>query len=283
MRNSTIDLHMHSSYSDGSDPVPALLEAVRQAGIRLFSLTDHDTIDGLAPMAGLLPDDMQLIRGIEFSCISPAGKCHILGYGFNPAEPVFRETVRSASSLRYGKLTKRLNYLEEHFGIVFQAAELNWLHSQTSPGRPHIAELLVRRGLAAGIQDAFTKYLDQIPSPRIDAGKAIRAILSAGGIPVWAHPFGEKPSVRETEEAVLRQLKVLKDLGLRGLECCYSQYDDSQEAFLLETAARSGLLISGGSDYHGSRKQIALGVLGSGTAEYDPMERFTILRELLPQ
>ena len=281
MRNSTIDLHMHSACSDGSDPVPDLLQAVQRAGIRTFALTDHDTVDGLEPMSRLIPQGMRLIRGIEFSCLSPAGKCHILGYGFDPREPVFRETVREASSLRYDKLAQRLDYLKEHFGIVFEKGELSWLHDQTSPGRPHIAELLVKRGLASDIQDAFTRYLDQIPSPRIDAGKAIRAILSAGGIPVWAHPFGESPASLDTEEAVLDQLSVLMDLGLRGLECCYSQYDDGQEAFLLTTAAANGLLVSGGSDYHGDRKPIALGELGTGPEEYDPMERFTILRELL--
>ena len=274
-----IDLHIHSSCSDGSDPVPALLDKLRRAGIRRFALTDHDTIRGLAEMEALVPPDMTFLPGIEFSCVTGDIKCHILGYGFDREDPGFLETVREASALRYDKLAFRLTYLEEEYGIVFDREELAWLHGQSSPGRPHLAELLVRRGLAEDITDAFVRYLGNMPSPRIDAGQAIRVIREAGGIAVWAHPYGETPAEFLSNREIRARLAVLTGLGIRGLECFYSQYNDSQEAFLRELAQAQGLYISGGSDYHGTRKTNRLGVLGKGSLP-ESAACLTILREL---
>ncbi len=111
MIKSDFDLHIHSSYSDGSDSVAELLEAIKREGIRFFSLTDHDTVDGIREMEQLIPEGVCFIPGIEFSCISDAGKCHILGYGYDIDNPIFQETAQEASTLRYEKLSLRLNYL----------------------------------------------------------------------------------------------------------------------------------------------------------------------------
>ena len=276
----SVDLHMHSSCSDGSDPVPELLNKLRQTGIDLFALTDHDTIDGIREMQRIVPEDMTFIPGIEFSCSTGSFKCHILGYGYDLGNPQFLETVREASALRYDKLNHRLEYLKEHFRIRFNERELDWLRRQSSPGRPHLAELLMRRGLVSSIAEGFETYLNQMPSPRIDAGKAIRAILAAGGIPVWAHPFGESPAERITAEEMKARAEALIELGIQGLECWYSQYSEAMIHTLLRTAWNRDLLVSGGSDYHGTRKQNILGSLGKGLSPADPLSELTILRRL---
>lgn len=273
-----VDLHIHSSCSDGSDPVPALVEKLRRAGIRIFSLTDHDTVLGLGEARALVPEDMVFLPGAEFSCAAGAIKCHILGYGFDPSDEGLLDMIRSASGLRRKKLRLRLDRLREEHRIEFGRKELDWLFRQPSAGRPHLAELLIRRGLVSSPREAFDRFLDGMPSPRIDAGTAIRAILAAGGIPVWAHPFGETAKDFLTEEEVLDRLPVLEALGIRGLECYYSQYGGARSRFLLETARARGLLISGGSDYHGTRKEIDLGDLGRDAPKLDPLEDLTVLR-----
>ena len=276
----SVDLHMHSSCSDGSDSVPKLLDNLRKAGVRLFSLTDHDTIGGIREMQRLVPEDMTFIPGIEFSCTTGAFKCHILGYGYDSENPKFLETVREASALRYDKLTPRLEYLKEHYQIRFNERELDWLFRQSSPGRPHLAELLMRRGLVSSIAEGFETYLNQMPSPRIDAGKAVRAILAAGGIPVWAHPFGESQAERISAEEMRERAEALIELGIQGLECWYSQFTEAMIRTLLRTAQERNLLVSGGSDYHGTRKPNVLGSLGAGVSLADPEAELTILRRL---
>ena len=272
--------HAHSSCSDGSDTVSELLDNLRRTGIGLFSLTDHDTIRGIREMKRLVPKDMTFIPGIEFSCIAGSAKCHILGYGYDPENELFLETVQGALNLRYDKLTSRLEYLKEVFRIRFNEKELDWLRRQSSPGRPHLAELLIGRGMVSSISEAFETYLNQMPSPRIDAGKAVRAILSAGGIPVWAHPFGESPAERISEEEMYVRLDTLTGLGIQGLECWYSQYTEDMIHILLRAAQDRHLLVSGGSDYHGIRKKIALGTLGKGVSPGSPMSELTVLRRL---
>ena len=279
-KKSCVDLHMHSSCSDGSDSVPELLDHLRQTGIRLFSLTDHDTIGGVREMQRLVPEDMTFIPGIEFSCIAGRSKCHILGYGYDPENALFLETVREALALRYDKLTSRLEYLRETFQIRFNERELDWLRRQASPGRPHLAELLIGRGMVADITEAFATYLSKMPSPRIDAGDAIRAILAAGGVPVWAHPFGESLQEWISEEEMRARLEVLTGLGIKGMECWYSQYSEDMIQTLLRAAGEHQLLVSGGSDYHGTRKKIALATLGKGVSPKDPMTELTVLRRL---
>ena len=275
-----VDLHIHSSCSDGSDSIDELLEAIKREGIRIFSLTDHDTVKGIREMEKIVPEEIRFIPGVEFSCITDVGKCHILGYGFDLDDPVFQTVIQEASSLRYDKLSQRLTYLRETFQITFNQSELDWLHSQNSAGRPHIAELMIRRGIVSSRDEAFEKYLGQMPSPRMDAGKVIHAIRSAGGIAVWAHPFGEKSSEFLLENEVLKLLDRLIKLGIQGIECYYSQYDDEKNQYLVGLAQENNLWISGGSDYHGERKIISLGTLEETTNQFFPKSKLTILKAL---
>ena len=274
-----IDLHLHSSASDGSDSIPELLRKVQSNGLSAFSVTDHDTIDGALEMQNLVPKGIQYIPGIEFTCITPHGKCHILGYRYDPNCPELQEVLAHGKLLRSRKLTRRLEIMEENFGIRLTEQEMSWLLSQKSPCKPHIANVLVKRGLFPDNKTAISEVLDhcEVPNSRIDAAEAIPAIRKAGGIPVWAHPLGGEGEDLLTEQAFKAQLACLRSAGIQGLECFYSRYSQENIDFLRKAAYENSLLISGGSDYHGkNKKNISIGKLNADCKDI-PKEQLTIL------
>ena len=260
-----LDLHIHTAASDGSDTPAELARKVAAAGLTLFSVTDHDTIDGALEMEGLVPHGVRYIRGVEFSCVSPAGKCHILGYHYDPDHPAFRAALAEVRQLRLEKLERRLEKLRREYAIELTDAELRWLYSRNSPGKPHLGRILLDRGLAPSLDSAIRTYLKDVPGrDRIEARTAVEAILASGGFPVWAHPLGGEGEKRLTTEEFEGLLTALTGYGIRGLECRYSRYSAHEAAFLEERAKKLGLAITGGSDYHGKNKTgIALGQLGS--------------------
>ncbi|MBO5572783.1 MAG: PHP domain-containing protein [Clostridium sp.] len=280
------DLHMHSAYSDGSDTPAEIIEKLRRREITTFALTDHDTIAGCDEMARVVPEDMTFFRGIEFSCKSDAGKCHILGYAYDPKSPDIREAVAEGERLRDRKFYERLEHLRVQHGIVFDSDEMHWLLSRTSVGKPHIASLLIKRGLVTDIKEAIDLYIDdhgqkmKTGNTRIPASMAVKAILAAGGIPVWAHPLGGEGERRISAEEFQAQLETLLSYGLQGLECWYSRYTEKEIQGLLGTAQEKGLLVSGGSDYHGKNKPtIYPGLLNCENVTV-PEESLTILLRL---
>ena len=264
------DLHIHTAASDGTDSPASLAQKVVEAGLELFSVTDHDTIDGALAIQALIPPGIGYIRGVEFSCVSPGGKCHILGYGFDPEHPAFRAALLEGAQLRREKLENRIVHLREKFGIRLMAEEQQWLHSLKSPGKPHLGKLLVKRGLAEDLSTAIKTYLSGVPGrDRIDSKTAIDAILSAGGLAVWAHPLGGEGEKRLTEREFEARLAVLLSQGIQGLECCYSRYSRGESELLLQHARSHGLIATGGSDYHGNNKKgIQLGCLGTEMVEW---------------
>ena len=260
------DLHIHTTASDGSDTPRQLAQKLRQARLELFSVTDHDTIDGALEMEHLVPQGVRYIRGVEFSCISPAGKCHILGYGYDPGHPSFQAALEEGRRLRLEKLERRLRHLQEHFSLELTDQERQWLFSLNSPGKPHLGRILLNRGLAPDLDNAIRTYLGRVPGrDRIEAETAVRAIGESGGVSVWAHPLGGEGEKRLTGEAFQAQLQVLLGYGIRGMECWYSRYSREEIEFLMETAQKRSLIPTGGSDYHGiNKKGITLGMLCAG-------------------
>lgn len=254
-----IDLHMHSAISDGTDTPAELLSCVRAAGIDVFSLTDHDAIDGCRQIKALLtPDDPQFLFGVEFSCKDACGKYHILGYGYDPDSPAIRSVVEAGHANRMKKLGLRLARLKEDYGIAFPAADVRALYALFNPGKPHLAKLMIRYGYAETIRQAFTEVLNRLHVPDLYTlpEKAILGILGAGGVPVLAHPcFGDGDQLiigTELKERVRR----LTAFGLKGLEGYYSGYTDTLRDAVLSLADEFDLYITVGSDYHGSNKLI---------------------------
>lgn len=270
---SLIDLHIHTTASDGSDSPAELARKV--AGLRIFSVTDHDTIDGALQMENLVPPGTVYIRGVEFSCVSPAGKCHILGYGYDPRHPALLAALEEGRTLRLEKLQRRLEALRAHFGIILTDDELSRLYSLNSPGKPHLGKILLDRGLAETLDGAIQTYLKiRVPGrDRIDAGHAIAAIEKAGGRSVWAHPLGGEGEKRLTPEEFEDQLQTLLAAGLKGMECHYSRYSREEIQFLRDRAAAHGLTVTGGSDYHGiNKRDLELGMLSMEDTPWTPTE-----------
>ena len=267
---SRVDLHIHTTASDGSDTPAELAAKVKEAGLKLFSVTDHDTIEGALAMEALVPAGVRYLRGVEFSCTDPAGKCHILGYGYDPDHPAFRAALEEGRQLRLGKMRLRLEQLRRDFGIELTRAEADWLWSRKSPGKPHLGRIILDRGLADNIDSAIRGFLRDVPGrDRIGAKAAVAAILESGGFPVWAHPLGGEGEKRLSGQKFEGLLTALTAHGIRGLECHYSRYTAGEAAFLEAHAQALGLAVTGGSDYHGSNKRgIELGVLGMDTADW---------------
>ena len=276
-----IDLHLHTVASDGSDTPGELLTKAREAGLEVISITDHDTFAGSALAVSLPHNGVKVITGIEFSCCTEGEDgfdCHILGYGFDPDNETLLAAIRHGREMRLFKLGARLEYLKKHFAIEFTEEEIAWLHSLNSVARPHLAMLMIKRGLATDVADAFDKYLKVggFPDDRIDAREAIKAILAAGGVPVFAHPIGGEREARISREELIKRVLTLKSMGLMGLECLYSRYAKDEVDMLISLADENGLLVSGGSDYHGENKTVVLGSLSSDGSVYDG-SRATIL------
>ena len=265
-----IDLHLHTTASDGSDTPSELLALAKEVGLTVISVTDHDTLAGCIEAIKIPQNDVKIITGIEFSCHHYGEcdfDCHILGYGFDIDSPDLLSAIAHGREMRLFKLESRLKYLESCIGIKFNEEELSWLHSLNSVAKPHLAELIVKRGLADGIADAIQKYLkgDAFPDDRIDAVEAIKAIRVAGGIPVYAHPIGGEMEKRLTQEEVEPRIDALVSAGLMGLECYYSRYSSADEELLASLAEKYGLLTSAGSDYHGKNKTVVITTLATDT------------------
>ena len=277
------DLHLHSDNSDGSASVKELVDIVIKAGIKIFSLTDHDTVEGikeveqsykqLSPInkkgvkkvKKLIPDGFKFINGVELTCKVDNIKCHILGYGVNTEAKELTELIETGKKLRRQKLETRIKYLKDVWNIELTKDELDWLYSRKSVVKTHLANILVNRGLSDNNVDAMKKYLDECKTgnTKFDGRTAINVIKSSGGIPVWAHPLGGEGEEHLTEKEFLPQLKTMIESGIQGLECYYSRYSLKEVEFLIKCAKENNLLISGGSDWHGTNKTVPLGRLNT--------------------
>lgn len=252
------DFHLHTNVSDGSDTVEELYHKIKAANVHTFAVTDHDVMEGSLAMENLTENDPEItyIRGIEFSCTTYVKKCHILGYNFDPSDEYFLDVLAEGRRLRQEKTEKRIRFWEEELNIILTPEELSWLKMQKSPGKPTFGKIILDRGLAPDMPAAIKQFLNpcKIGSSRISAEKAIAAISHAGGISIWAHPLGGEGEKRLTKEEFYLQLDTLMKSGIHGLECYYSRYSQEDISFLVETANKYNLLISGGSDYHGTVK-----------------------------
>lgn len=264
--NSYVDLHMHSKASDGTDLIPGLLLKIQESGIKTFALTDHDTIKGVLEMQDIVPAGVTFIRGVELSSKTEVAKCHILGYNYDTENKEFRAFVEEAHEVRKDKFERRIRYLKETFDIEFTEEEMAELKKDNSPGKPQIAAMLLKKLKPdypeLTVDDIFKTYLKSLPSGRVDGIRAVKAIIAAGGVAVWAHPLGGIREKRLDAEKFSKQLRVLMDAGIRGLECYYSEYTMEEVEKLCCAAKEHGILISGGSDYHGTGKpHLHLGML----------------------
>ena len=257
-----IDLHMHSTYSDGTDTPEQLLQHVKEAGITFFSVTDHDSVEAAGLMADLRSvNDPFFISGVEFSCRDEEGQYHILGYGIEPEARPIRTIVNKAHTIRMDKVVMRLKKLKEEFGIHFPEKEITELLQQPNPGKPHIGNLMVRYGYVKSKEQAFREYLNgmRVKGGYVRPEEAIKAILDSGGVPVLAHPFyGSGDQLILGAEMEERLLKLIR-FGLEGTEAYYSGFTEKLTKQMLAWAEKYNLYVTAGSDYHGSNKMVKIG------------------------
>ena len=258
-----IDLHLHSTNSDGSDTPEELVRNGRRLGLKAMALTDHDNMGGV-------PSFLEACRacgvtgfaGVEISAAVEEGhgSLHILGYGVNPCHPLVQESlarVLDGRAWRNEQILARLNEL----GLELEWNEVLACAGEDVVGRPHFAQAMIDRGYLSSVAEAFERYLAKgrpayVDRYRLYPEEGIRMIREAGGVAVLAHPFSW-----EIDEARLEAgLRRLKDTGLGGVEAVYSEYTSEQTITLLRLAKKMELLTTGGSDYHGSPKpEIAMG------------------------
>lgn len=276
------DLHVHSNNSDGSDSVENLVKEIKKANLEIFALTDHDTIAGCIEITKYIPENIKFIPSIELTCQTGDIKCHILGFNCNPADEKLNALIQKGKELRRKKLEIRLDYIKNVLHIDLTNDELNWLYSRKSVVKTHLANLLVKRKMAKTNVEAMQKYLDGIKTgnTRFSIEEAIDAIVTSGGIPVWAHPLGGEGEKHIAHEKFMPRLEKMIAYGIKGLECYYSRYTLEEVKFLINCANSNNLLISGGSDYHGTNKEnIQLAKLNVDSTPIDA-ENLTILKYL---
>ena len=266
----TIDLHMHTAVSDGTDTPAEIAEKVAEAGIGLFSVTDHDAVKAGRILRGILKESgPAFVPGIEFSCKDEEGKYHILGYGFDPDGEAIGTVVETGHGYRVKKVRARLDYLKTEFGFEFPQEEIEALFALDNPGKPHIGNLMVKYGYAESKDRAIKEFINRVRfrSEYVRPEEAIRGILGSGGIPVLAHPvFGSGDELIVGEEMDGR-LKRLMAMGLQGVEAFYSGFTPKLRNQMLSFAETYGLYVTAGSDYHGSNKLIPLADTGLDEAD----------------
>jgi predicted metal-dependent phosphoesterase TrpH len=266
MPSSFVDLHCHSTASDGTLPPREVVRLAKQSNLSAMALTDHDTIAGIADAS----DEAQklgidFLPGIEISCHYPRpGTMHLLGYGIDPASSVLKNMTEKLIGGRDERNAKVIDALQQQ-GVAISMQDVLDAAGGEVIGRPHIAQVLLKKGYVSSIKQAFDKYLGQGGSAYFDKEqltprRAIEMIREARGIPVLAHPVQlRKENFAQLENAI----KELVDFGLGGVEVIHSDHRDAMIAALEELAKRFKLLKTGGSDFHGSNKpNIQLGVAG---------------------
>ncbi|MFJ3136929.1 PHP domain-containing protein [Streptomyces sp. NPDC086843] len=269
-----IDLHTHSTASDGTDTPAELVRKAASAGLDVVALTDHDTTRGHAEALAALPPGLTLVTGAELSCRLDDISMHMLAYLFDPEEPALlaeRELVRDDRVPRAKGMITKLNEL----GVPVTWEQVARIAGDGSVGRPHVASALVELDVVASVSDAFTpEWLADggrayMPKHETDPFEALRLVKNAGGVAVLAHPAASKRGRTVPESAIAS----LAEAGLDGIEVDHMDHDPATRARLCGLAGEVGLLTTGSSDYHGSRKTCVLGEFTTDPEVYGEITR----------
>lgn len=256
-----VDLHTHSTKSDGSYTPTELVDYAIVKGLRAVALTDHDTIDGLKEAvlhAGALAQagqpSVEVVPGIEFSTEYEKKDVHIVGLYISHDAPFFQMKLREFVDSRINRNIKMCRNLQSA-GIDITFEKLQSRNPGAVITRAHYAAYLFENGYVKSRQDAFSQYLGDhtkyfVPREKVTPAQAVSMILEAGGVPVLAHP----PLYHMGQDRLDTLVGSLKDIGLMGIEAVYCSYTNQDERDMRRLAAKYDLLLSGGSDFHGVNK-----------------------------
>jgi predicted metal-dependent phosphoesterase TrpH len=247
MSGGAVDLHAHTTASDGTLPPRELVRTAARHGVRVLAVTDHDSTDGLAEAldeAGRL--GLTIVPGLEINCDVEGAEIHVLGYLGDWEAPWFQDFLREQRAERVARvhrIAERLTAL----GLPIDPAEVFALAGDGAPGRPHVAQVMVNRGYVRSVREAFDRYLKaggpaSVPRRRLAPVEAVAVIRRAGGVPVLAHPgLADRDAL----------IPGLVEAGLMGIEAYYAEHSPAQTAAYLALCRRFDLVATGGSDYHG--------------------------------
>lgn len=261
MPHPRIDLHTHSTASDGTDRPAELVAVAAEAGVDVLAITDHDTTAGWAEAAAALPAGMRLLRGAEFSCVSPTGRgdrdvaVHLLGYQFDPEHPAIVAEQARLRAERVERLRRMTEKMAADGYPVDPDAVFSFLPEGASAGRPHLARALVAAGVVGSVSEAFATLLYNgspyfVPKTDTPVRSAIDMVRSAGGFAVFAHPLARRRG-RVVEPSVIAELA---EAGLAGVEVDHPDHAPEDRALLRKLVAGTRLVATGSSDYHGTNK-----------------------------
>jgi predicted metal-dependent phosphoesterase TrpH len=243
-----IDLHVHTSCSDGALAPEEIVAAAKAGGLGVIALTDHDTAVGVAParVAAAARGGPEVVAGIELTCSLDGAEVHLLGYGIDPVHASIAGFSERGAALRRARLVGMVAKLNA-LGVRVGVEEVEVPPGCASVGRPHLARALVKRGAVPTFQEAFNRYLSDggpawIPSGGPPVAEGIAAVHEAGGVSVWAHP--------SLEDA--RRFPHARALGLDGAETVRPRLEPTASLALEQAARDAGLLFGGGSDWHGA-------------------------------
>jgi predicted metal-dependent phosphoesterase TrpH len=269
-----IDLHTHSSVSDGTDTPAELLAVAAAAGLDVVALTDHDTTAGWGPAELARPPGLTVVPGMELSCRwfpddQPPISVHLLGYLFDPLAPAFlaeRARLRDERLSRGERIATAL--ADDGHPVVWE--EIVERSAGGVVGRPHIARALVDGGVVGSVDEAFATLLHHrspyyVAKADTDVRDGIRLIRAAGGVPVFAHGMARSRGRVVGDAAIVAMVET----GLLGLEVDHPDHTPEERDHLRRVAADHGLLTTGSSDYHGANKRIPIGACTTAPDQYE--------------
>jgi predicted metal-dependent phosphoesterase TrpH len=246
---SRIDLHIHSTASDGKFSPEDIVHRAIKLGLTVIALCDHDSVNGVIPAleAARAFPQISVIPGVEVSTYTPGSEVHLLGYFVDYTDPEFKAALVSLRSSRRARADKMIAKLKS-LNVHIDWEQVQEIAGSGSIGRPHIAQVMLEKGYITSIKEAFTKYIGfegpaYIERQKITSVEAAALVIKAGGLPVLAHPL-----TASNPEAIIAELKTA---GLVGLEINYNGYTKDERDSLAQLAKKYDLIATGGSDYHG--------------------------------
>lgn len=245
----TADLHLHTNFSDGTFTPAELVDAAKKAGLSCMSLTDHDCTAGVEPVIEAAGSDIEVIPGVELTSETNSFEIHVLGYFVDVHSEALAKELKRIRDRRTSRVYEILDKLKQK-NASLDASDVFAVAGHGTVSRLHIARAMLAKGIVSSVSEAFSRYIGNegpayVGKFSLPTESAIRVIIDAGGIAVLAHPYSQR-----CDELIPGFIKA----GLRGLEAYYPDYSAAVRRYYIELAEKYGLLVTGGSDCHGSAK-----------------------------